>query len=99
MRNRWNKGEFLIIDAESGMTRYSSEVVKDYTGTMVTKRYADYEQPQDFVRAADDPRPIPFANPGLQDFDVEDCLPVYVGNTSVSTPFGPANHLFDNCSV
>lgn len=93
-RNRWKKGEFLIIDSESGMTRYSGQVKKDYTGEMVTKRYADYEQPQDFVKPSDDPAPIPFSNPGVQGFDVSTCLPEYVGMTSVVTPFGPANHLF-----
>lgn len=93
-RNGWRKGEFLITDSESGMTRYSGQVTKDYTGERVTKRFADYEQPQDFIRPNDDPRPIPFANPGLQSFDVNTCLPMDVGNTSVLTPFGPANHLF-----
>jgi len=98
MRNRWKKGEFLIIDSESGMTRYSNQVTKDYTGIMVTKRHADFEQPQDFIRPCDDPRPIPFANPGLQDFQVGNCVPVNVGETNVPTPFGPANHLFTVCS-
>lgn len=94
LRNRWKKGEFLIIDSESGMTRYSSQVRKDYTGEMVTRRYSDDEQPQDFIRAADDPYPIPFSNPGLSDFQVSTCLPKVVGDTTVPTPFGPANHLF-----
>lgn len=98
-RNRWKKGEFLIIDSESGMTRYSGEVKRDYTGERVTKRWADYEQPQDFVRPCDDPRPVPFSNPGLQDFDVQDCIPPKVGETNVNTPFGPANHLFTVCST
>lgn len=97
MRNRWKKGEFLIIDSESGMTRYSGQVAKDYTGERVTKRFADHEQPQDFIRPSDDPAPIPFSNPGLQDFDVHDCIPQYVGESSVVTPFGPANHLFTVC--
>lgn len=97
-RDGWNKGEFLIIDSESGMTRYSGQVKKDYTGERVTKRWADYEQPQDFVRPNDDPRPIPFSNPGITDFNVQNCIPVDVGNTSVVTPFGPANHLFTVCT-
>lgn len=98
IRNRWKKGDFLIIDAESGMTRYSSQVKEDYTGQMITKRWADYEQPQDFIRPSNDPAPIPFSNPGLQDFDVRNCIPIDVGNTSVPTSFGPANHLFTTCS-
>ncbi len=93
-RNRWNKGEFLIIDSESGMTRYSGQVKKDYTGERVTKRWADYEQPQDFIKAANDPRPIPFANPGVQNFTISVSAGPFVGNTSVPTKPGPATHLF-----
>lgn len=80
------------------MTRYSGDVKKDYTGEMVTKRFADYEQPQDFIRPNDDPRSIPFANPGIQNFQVGNCIPVDVGETTRPTPFGPANHLFTVCS-
>jgi len=94
MRNGWKKGQFLIIDSESGMTRYSNQVKEDYTGEMITRRYADYEQPQDFIRPVNDPKPIPFANPGVSDFEVSMCLPEFVGETSIPTPFGPANHLF-----
>lgn len=94
MRNGWRKGQFLIIDSESGMTRYSGQVKKDYTGEMVTKRYTDCEQPQDFIKPSDDPRPIPFSNPGLQSFQVSASAALYVGNTSVLTKFGPASHLF-----
>lgn len=96
MRNRWKKGSFLIIDSESGMTRYSDQVTPDYKGEMITKRYADYEQPQDFVRPERDPYPIPFSLPGTQDFQVSNTLPEFVGETSVPTPFGPANHLFES---
>lgn len=93
-RNGWRKGEFLIIDSESGMTRYSGQVKKDYTGEMVTKRFSDYEQPQDFIRPNDDPRPIPFANPGLQDFQVSASASFYIGRTTIPTPPGPSSHLF-----
>lgn len=94
MRNGWKKGQYIIIDSESGMTRYSNQVKQDYRGEMVTKRHADYEQPQDFIRASNDPRPIPFANPGLQDFVVSTSALTYVGNTSVLTKTAPATHLF-----
>lgn len=97
IRNRWKKGNYLIIDAESGMTRYDDQVKMDYTGEYITKRYADYEQPQDFVRAEKDPYPIPFSNPSEQDFEVASCITRFVGNTSVETKFGPASHLFGEC--
>ena len=94
IRNRWNKGRFLIIDSESGMTRYSDKVTQDYTGEMITRRYADYEQPQDFIRPSDDPLPIPYSNPGVQDFTIDVSASAFVGNTSVPTKNGPATHLF-----
>lgn len=93
-RNRWKKGAFLIIDSESGMTRYSDQVTRDYTGEMVTRRWAEQEQPQDFIKPSDDPKPIPFCNPGLQSFEVDTCLSEFVGNTTITTPFGSANHLY-----
>lgn len=94
MRNGWRKGSYLIIDSESGMTRYNDQVKEDWMGEYVTTRYADYEQPQDFVRPLDDPRPIPFSNPSDQDFVVDVSASPTVGNTSVATKDGPASHLF-----
>lgn len=94
MRNGWKKGQFLIVDSESGMTRYSRQVRQDYTGEMITRRYADFEQPQDFIKASNDPRPIPFCNPATQDFTVSTSALTYVGNTSVLTKTAPATHLF-----
>lgn len=95
-RNRWKKGDWLIIDEESGMTRYASKVMRDYTGAYVTRRYADYEQPQDFVKAFNDPQPVPFAAPGISDFDVCVFEEYYIGETTIVAPRdGPAAHLFD----
>lgn len=94
MRNRWRKGTWLIIDSESGMTRSSDKVKKDYAGLMVTKRYADYEQPQDFIKAERDPMPIPFSLSGVTDFTVDVSASGVVGNTSVPAKTGPATHLF-----
>jgi len=95
-RNRWKKGAWLIVDEESGITRYSSQVMRDYKGSFVTKRYADYEQPQNFVKAFDDPKPIPFAAPGISDFEVCNVEEYYVGNTTVvAYRDGPADHIFD----
>jgi hypothetical protein len=94
-RNRWKKGDWLIIDQESGVTRYASEVIQDWKGLYVTERYADSEQPQDFVRALDDPKPVPFASLPDTNFDVCNVLPYYIGNTRVKNPTnGPADHLY-----
>jgi len=94
IRNGWKKGDWLVIDSESGMTRFSSQLKKDYTGEYVSKQYADYEQPQDFVKPLSDPRALPFSLPSDQNFVVDVSASPTVGNTSVPTPFGAASHLF-----
>lgn len=94
MRNGWKKGAWLVIDFESGMTRYNYELAKDYTGLMVTKRYCDAEQPQDFVKGVVDINPLPFSNPSDQNFEVSAQEPTYVGNTNQITKMSPASHLF-----
>jgi len=95
MRNRWKKKDWLIIDQESGFTRYASEVTEDWKGLYVTKRYADSEQPQDFIRSLDDPKPIPFASLPNTDFDLCNGLPYFIGNTTIPNPqYGPAYHLY-----
>lgn len=95
-RNRWKKGTWLYVDNESGVTRYSDEVSEDWRGQYVTRRYADSEQPQDFVQAFTDPDPIPYANPGITDFDVCVFEEYYIGETTIVAPRdGPADHLFD----
>lgn len=94
IRNSWKSGDWLIIDEESGVTRYASEVRKDFRGLYVTKTYADDEQPQDFIKALDDPRPVPYSNQPDRDWDICVMLPPSIGETHVPTPKGPADHLF-----
>lgn len=85
-RNGWRVGEHLVIDEESGVAKYSSEVTKDYTGRLVTREYADYEHPQDFVRAGNDPQPIADINPPDTTFDVCVYPDATIGNTGVANP-------------
>lgn len=95
-RNRWKKGDWLVIDEESGMTRYASQVMQDYRGLYVTQKYADYEHPQDYVRALNDPIPVPFTNMPDDDFHFCNAVKYYVGETSVRTAIDfPAFHLYN----
>ena len=96
-RAGWKPGKWLVIDEESGLTRYNTEVRTDYRGLYVTHRYADEEQPQDFVKPLDDPKPLPFTRTPNRDFEVCDARQViFVGDSTVLTQtHGPANHLFD----
>lgn len=96
IRNRWKKKDWLVVDEESGITRYASQVRTDWTGLYVDKRYADDEQPQDFVRPLDDPRPVPFTSLPDRNFSVHNVIPQYVGNTNVLTNLQfAAAHLYE----
>ena len=95
VRNGWKRSDWLIIDEESGVTKYASEVQSDYRGLYVTKAWADIEQPQDFAVPLDDPRAIPFSNPPDRDFEVCNIKPLFVGNTSVKTTnYGPGESIY-----
>lgn len=96
MRSGWKKGDWLVIDEESGVVTYASRTRKDFKGNIVRKRWADAEQPQDFIKAKSDPYPLPFSNSPDNNQTIANFVPVYVGNTTVPTfPYGVANHLYD----
>lgn len=95
-RNRWKKNDWLVIDEESGFTEYASNVKKDWRGALVHKNYADKEQPQDFIRAKNDPKALPYVSLPNRDFDVTAAYPAFVGNSSIPTnTFGAAYHLYE----
>ena len=86
IRNRWKKRDWLVIDEESGLTKYASELQQDYRGLYVTKRYADDEQPQDFVKPLNDPYSVPFSNLPNRNFDVCNSFSYTIGNTDIKAP-------------
>lgn len=94
-RNSWKLGDWLVIDEESGMTRYASEVVKDGYGKIVTKRYADARHPQEFVRAPTGEKGVPFSG-GSPNRDFSICYATTIGSTSAAVPSGPASHIYDS---
>lgn len=93
----WRKGAWLVEDEESGVVTYSDKVTRDWKGFLVRKRFADYENPQDFVKGLKDPKPIPFSHPPQVDNDVcNQFSSIYVGNTTVTAKrTGAADHLFE----
>ena len=94
-RKSWKKGDWLVIDEESGITRYASQVRRDWKGLYVTNRYADEEQEQDFIKPMQDPQPVAFTALPDRNFEICNCLPRYVGATTVPyTSVGAATHLF-----
>lgn len=94
-RSGWRKGSWLVVDEESGFTRYSDDVVaRDGYGKLVTRRYSDPRHPQEFVKPLHDPRPIPFARRESIEFDICPPQQAVVGLTTIHTINGPAMQQF-----
>lgn len=94
-RNGWKKGDWLVIDEESGVTTYASKVRRDWLGRYVTSRYADDEQPQDFAYPLDDPKTLPFILPPDTNFEISNTIAPFFGQTSVpNNIIGAATHLY-----
>lgn len=85
-------------DDESGLVYYASEMRRIWDGSFRHKKMFETRQPQEFVRALNDPvplrdvRPDPLVSPPSTP---EGCI----GNTTVVRPRGPADHLFDFLDV
>ena len=95
IRNRHRVGFYLVQDDESGFVMYNDEVARIWNGTY--RRIDQYEsrQPQEFVKARKDPKALVVVRP-------EDTLALpttaelpEVGESGVTTPTGPASHLFN----
>jgi len=99
-RRNFKSGQWLVQDEESGVVRYSGDIVRDYIGRLITKQYADDEHPQNFVKGLNDPRPLPFMNPIPVTSHICNYESVFIGNTSVTARRnGPADHLFEASGV
>lgn len=95
-RRGWKKGDWLVLDEESGFTTYGKSVGRDYWGVLKIKKQMDGAHPQMFVKAKSDPFPVDPLHPPLRDFK-EACLSnqgFYVNNSNVLAPVGPATSLF-----
>lgn len=80
----------------SGRVFYASEMRKQWDGAWVHRTEWEARHPQDFVRARKESQPPRDIRPMAQ--VPEACAveyQLYVGNTSVPVPIGPATHLFD----
>lgn len=93
-RNRWELGRWLVIDEESGVTRYNDEVRQDVYGRLVTREYADDEHPQDFIKPAKDPEAVPYGNPPNTSLEVCNVEQLFIGETNVPRPKSPFSHVY-----
>lgn len=95
MRNNHRVGDYLVMSDISGRVFYASEMRKTWDGRICHWTEWEPRHPQDFVRARKEApaprtvRPRPSVEPGFPE------LLVFVGDTNVPAPVGPATHLFD----
>lgn len=95
IRNTHRVGDWLMMDDESGITHYRSDMVQRWDGLWVHHTNNETRHPQWFVKARNDPYPLKHVRP--DDFSpvIDNTFEVEVGETTVSTPIdGPAAHLF-----
>lgn len=99
-QRRWKSGDWLMEDEESGKVCYAKELVRDYRGFFTRKKYADQEHPQDFIKALNDPRPLPYSHPIPVSSSICNYASVFVGNTSVTAATDyAAYHLFEASGI
>lgn len=95
MRRGFRVGDYLMVDDESGLTHYASEMVKRWDGAMVHRSNNEPRHPQEFVKAYPDPEGLTIIRPDVPAEAPTNVIPTYVGATNIPAPTGPASHLFD----
>jgi hypothetical protein len=93
-RNRHRIGVHLVKDDESDFVYYSDEVATDYDGSVKHRSQIEGRHPQDFVRAKGDPYPVSPIRPDPDTIITDLSMPLFIGNTQLLTPVGPATHLY-----
>lgn len=88
-------GDYLVIDQESGLTEYASDCGYDWNGVLKRKDQFDGEHPIYRFRNYDREKYPSMINPDITVTAYSNIKPSFIGNTSVSAPPGPADHLFD----
>lgn len=94
IRNRHRVGRYLIVDDESGITYYDDEVTTRWDGAVVAKHNNETRNPQEFVRAKDDPVALTLIRPDDKVVVTSLGVPSFVGETTIVTEPGPSTHLF-----
>ena len=96
-RNRWRRGKWLVRDDESGFVEYSDRVVRRWDGLYVRKDQDEPIDPQWFIQADSDPKPVPFVRP--DELAPQVCLtsPPYLNN--VPAPASPGTSVFVGTSI
>ena len=91
---KYKPGDYLITCDLTGRKIFASEARKDYRGNVVSPSAYLKRNPQDFVRALNDGKPVPMIRENFPDSPFL-LYPDFVGATTVPTPVGPASHLYN----
>lgn len=94
IRNTHRVGDYLMLDDESGLVHYASEMREIWDGTYRHKKNFETRQPQEFVYAKDDPKALFTVRPEPLVTSPTNNVSGLIGDTSVTTPTSPAGHLF-----
>lgn len=95
IRNAIRPGDYLMVDDESGLTHYASEMTQIWDGSWRHWSNVEHRNPQEFVKARNDPKPLTNVRPDGFSPVIDNTLDLVVGETSVPTIInGPAYHLF-----
>ncbi|MEE8234318.1 MAG: hypothetical protein V3R41_06535 [Gammaproteobacteria bacterium] len=96
IRNKHRIGDYLMVDDESGFTFYRSEMVRRWDGAYVHVNNNEIRNPQEFVRAKNDPKALDVVRPEVAlSAACAVFFDLFVPGTSIETAFGAASHLFD----
>lgn len=96
IRNQHRVGDWLMLDDESGKVHYRSEMRRIWSGHFRHKSNFETRQPQEFVRAKNDPKALHDVRPEPAFATPDNTISSTVGDSSVSTKLdGPAAHLYD----
>lgn len=94
-KSRYKAGEWLVVDEESGFTRYASEVEQDWKGSYIRKNFIDKINPSVARQVPDDDTSVSFITARTVMERPDLTTPVTVGNTSVKTKISPADFMFN----
>jgi hypothetical protein len=84
-RNTHRVGDWLMLDDESGAVHYRSDMRKIWDGTWRHKSMFETRQPQEFIKARNDPRALRHVRPEPVFASVQSTVAFKVGNTNVNT--------------
>lgn len=94
-RRSGKKGQWLVTDDYTGITRYSSEMQQDYWGNYTRKPLK--RNLQEIASPLSDPEPVPFYRPPTYEHTTAaqfSVCPATVGLTSKPTPPSLAGDVF-----